>query len=218
MRKNKAVIYLRVSTKRQIEQSQLKPCKEFCEERGYDVIDVLRDHAKSAYKNVKRKGFDKVKELTRSRQIQHVVVWSLDRLTRRGPSELKGIVTYLTTYEVQLHSVREQWIESINLPGSMGDVIRDFFFGLIGWMAEQESIRKSERILDSEKFQKAKDKGTVGRIAITEKTKGEVLKKLKEGKSYRQIHNEVTYKIKFGKVKHISIGKVSEIAKSVQKT
>jgi DNA invertase Pin-like site-specific DNA recombinase len=124
---------------------------------------------------------------------------------------------YLSSYDVQLHSVKDNWIENINLPGSMGMLMRDFFFGLMAWLAEEESERRSERVLSSEKFQKAKKKGTIGRKEISQEVKDAIIEKLKEGKSYRQIHNEVTYKIKHGKVKHVSIGKVSEIAKMCSK-
>lgn len=212
MDNNRAVIYLRVSTEEQTEESQLPECERFCQEKGYRVIAFLKDHAKSAYKNIKRPEYDKVMGMVKNREIDHIVVWAIDRWTRRGPAELKSSVGYLTAYNVQLHSVKDRWIDNINLPGSMGELIRDFFFGLMAWMAEAESERRSERVLSSEKFQKAKRKGTVGRKELSEEVINEILKKLDDGRSYRQIHNEVTYKIKFGKVKHVSIGKVSEIA------
>lgn len=209
---NKAVIYLRVSTEDQTEESQLPACKKFCQEHGYSMVGVFKDHAKSAYKNVKRPEYDNVMKLVKKREINHIVVWAIDRWVRKGYNELKGNVIYLTSYNVQFHSVKDQWIESINLPGSMGELIRDFFFGLMAWMAEAESIRRSERVKASEKFQKAKKKGTVGRSLLSDEVTSQVLEKLKEGKSYRQIHNEVTYKIKHGKVKHVSVGKITEIA------
>jgi DNA invertase Pin-like site-specific DNA recombinase len=213
---NRTVIYLRVSSANQTEESQLSPCKKFCEERNYDIIDVYKDHAKSAYKNVIRPSYDKVNELVKQRKIDHIVVWALDRWTRRGAKELQNTIDYLSAYNVQLHSVQESWLESINMPGGIGNVIRDFFIGLIGWMSKQESDLKSERILASKKFQKAKDKGLVGRDALSKETTNEVTKLLSEGVSYRKIHNLVTYKLKFGKVKHVSIGTISSIAKNLR--
>ena len=214
---DKAIIYLRVSTDDQTEESQLIPCELFCKKHGYDVINIFREHAKSAYKNIKRPEYDKIIKLVKQRKINHIVVWSIDRWTRRGPSELKNIFSYLSAYDVKFHSVKEQWIETINLPGSMGELIRDFFFGLMAWMAESESKRISDRVKQSEKFQKAKKKGIVGRNELPVSIVKEVEKKLDEGKSYRTIRDEVSYKIKHGKVKHVSIGKISEIANSRSK-
>ena len=211
---NKAVIYIRVSTDEQTEQSQLEPCKKFCLEHGYEVVDVCRDHAKSAYKNVKRKGYDQVMHLVKKREIGHVVVWALDRWLRKGPKELRNSVDYLNMYDVQLHSVSEYWIESINLPGSMGNLIKDFFFGLMGWLAERESKRLSERVLTSEKFIKAKKKGKVGRATIADEVKNRVIEYLREEKSYRWISQNVTYKVKYGKVRHVSVATISDIKKS----
>jgi len=214
---NKTVIYLRVSTDEQTEESQLSPCESFCKEHGYEVIGIFRDHAKSAYKNVKRPEYDKIIDLVKKREINHIVAWSIDRWTRKGPAELKSIFSYLSAYDVQFHSVKEQWIETINLPGSMGQLVRDFFFGIMAWLAESESDRISDRIKQSERFQKAVKKGTVGRSELPESVIKEVEKKLDEGKSYRKIREEVSYKIKYGKVKHISLGKISEIANNRSK-
>jgi len=213
---NKSVIYLRVSSDKQTEESQLKPCEALCKERNYDVIGIYRDHSKSAYKNVKRPSFDKVNELVKNREIDHIVVWALDRWTRRGPKELKSTISYLSAYNVQIHSVQENWLESINMPGGMGSVVRDFFIGLIGWMAQQESELKSERIKQSKTYQKALDKGTVGRSTLPDAIVNEVTQLLQKGKSYKQIHEQVTYKAKFGKVKHVSIGTISSIAKKLR--
>ena len=54
----KAVIYLRVSTEKQTEQSQLSACKKLCEERGWEIVGVFADHGKSAYHNVTRPQYE----------------------------------------------------------------------------------------------------------------------------------------------------------------
>jgi DNA invertase Pin-like site-specific DNA recombinase len=209
---NKAIIYLRVSTDMQTEESQLEPCKNLCKEKNYEVIGIVKDHSRSAYKNVKRPGYDKIMDMVKNREMSHIVVWALDRWTRKGSQELKNNIDYLQGYDVQLHSVQEQWIESINMPGGMGQLFKDFFIGLSGWLAQEESKKLSERIKGSEKFQKAKKKGKLGRSTLPAEVVKEVLKKLEEGKSYRQVHREVTYKAKHGKIKNVSVGKVAEIA------
>jgi len=214
---DKTIIYIRVSTDTQTEESQKKPCIQFCKTRHYNIIDTIADHSKSAYKNVKRPGYNKILELAKKRQIDHIVVWSLDRITRKGVQDLKSVITYLSAYDVQLHSVQEQWIESINMPGGMGELFKDFFIGLAGFLAKSESDRKSERVKNSKKYQKALSKGRVGRPDFPEHTKKEIEKYLLGGRSYRWIHSNVIYKAKHGKFMHPSLGKIAEINKELKK-
>ena len=140
-------------------------------------------------------------------------MWSLDRWCRRGARELKNTIETLELYSVQLHSVQEQWLETINIPGGMGDVVKDFLIGIVGWIAHQESQLKSERIKGSIKFKRALEKGRVGRPLIPNDVITQVVDALRHGDSYRKIHREVTYKIKHGKIKHISQATVCKIAK-----
>jgi len=209
----KAVIYIRVSAEKQVAESQLEPCRQYCNEKGYNIIYEYKDEAKSAYHNVKRPGYEKVLELVKTRKVQHVVVWALDRWTRRGATELKDSITYLGVYGVQLHSVQESWLDTINIPG-IGDVVKDFLIGITGWMAREESARKAERVMTSKKFQKAVKKGKVGRPGISKEVKAEIIKYLKQGKSYSYIEQNVTYKAKYGKVKHVTAPTISKIKKS----
>jgi DNA invertase Pin-like site-specific DNA recombinase len=201
--KEKAVIYLRVSTEKQTEESQLEPCKKLCEEKGWEIIGVFPDHGTSAYHNVIRPQYNEVIKLVKNRKINYVVVWALDRWSRQGAKELQDTVTYLSAYNVQLHSVQEQWIESINVPG-MGPLFRDFFFGLIGWLARMESVKISERVLTSSTFQKAIKEGRVGLSTISQDTEKKVIELLKQGKTYKQIKEMV----------HISEPTISRIKKS----
>ena len=210
---NKAVVYIRVSTNKQDEKSQLNACKDLCKQRGYNVEGVYSDHAKSAYKNVSRPEYQKILKLAKQRRIHHVVVWSLDRWCRRGPRELKNAIETLEMYGVQLHSVQEQWLETINIPGGIGDVVKDFLVGIVGWIANQESKLKSERIKDSIKFQKALSKGRVGRPTLPDEVIRQVVVALRRGDSYRKIYDNITYKAKFGKIKHVSLATINKISK-----
>lgn len=207
-----AIIYIRVSSEQQTEKSQLDPCLKFCEEHKWVVAGVLSDHAKSAYKNVKRPQYDRALSLSKNKDIKHIVVWALDRWCRRGADELKETIAYLGAYGVQLHSVQEAWLDAINVPG-VGNLVKDFLIGIVGWMAKTESDLKSERVKSSKKYQKALKKGTVGRPSVMDELYPSVLKLLNEGKSYRTISAKITYKAKHGKIKHVSVATITEIKK-----
>ena len=210
----KAVIYIRVSTDMQTEKSQLEPCKNFCKEKNWELVDTFCDHAKSAYHNVRRKQYDKVWALIRKKKIQHVIVWSMDRWCRKNPDVYHDITLEMEHYGVQLHPLQESWIEEINAPGYLGKLFREFFYKMMAHFAYEESRFKGERVKASKKFQKALDKGTVGRPTINPAIKRRVLELLNEGKTYAYITEHVTYKVKHGKIKHVSAPTISAIKKS----
>jgi len=212
---NKVAIYIRVSTNEQDERNQIKACKEFCINHGWESLGIYSDHAKSVYKSVKRPEYKELMDMVYKRQLQHIVVWALDRWCRTGGVELLNSMSLLNSYGVQLHSVQESFIEEFNIPGEMGIHLRNFVIGILGWQAKQESEKKGKRVKDSLKFQKALDKKRVGRPTIPKNIRLKVIKLLKEGKSYSFIHNNVTYKAKYGKIKHISTSTIGEIKQSL---
>ena len=160
----KTAIYLRVSRDKQTEESQLEPCITLCKQRGFNVIGVYPDYARSAYKNVIRAEYRKVMQLVYRKQIQHVVVWALDRWTRKGGVELLKEINLLSSYDVHLHSVQESFLDEINIPGEIGIHLRNFLIGFLGYTAKLESEKKSQRVKDSIKFQKALKKGKVSSV------------------------------------------------------
>ena len=210
-------IYIRVSTDKQTPENQLEPCKNFCKEKGFDIFGKFVDVDKSAYHNVYRKEYEKVKTLIQSNKIDGVVVWALDRWTRRGAKEVQNTLTFFSTYDCKLYSVQEYWVEQLmNLPRGLGEIFGPLMYQILGWIAQQESQHKSERVKASLKFQKAKDKGLVGRPSLSENIRKQVIDLLRQGKSYSYIHNNVTYKGKYGKIKHISRSMVGNIAKQIK--
>jgi len=212
---NNAAIYIRVSGEEQTEDSQRQPCIDYCTHHGWNIVTVFSDHAKSAYKNVKRPQYEKVLALVRQRSVDHIVVWSLDRWCRRGPRELRSTIDYLGVYSVQLHSVKEQWIESINMPGSLGQTFKDFMIGIVGWLAEQESTRKSERVKESIRYQRALKKGKVGRPGLPDAVKQRIAAFLNQGRSYSYIRKYVTYEGKYNRVHHVSVATINAVRKSL---
>ncbi len=157
----KSAIYIRVSTDRQDEENELNDCIKICKNRNWEYI-IFREK-RSGYKDVRRLQRDEIIELSRKGDIQHIVVWALDRWTRKGGIALLDELNLLSSYGVQLHSVQEEFIENFNMPGEIGIHLRNFVIGILGWQAKQESKLKSERILVSRKFNKAKDEKRVGK-------------------------------------------------------
>ena len=140
----KVVIYLRTSTEDQEPENQKRECIRFAENRGYEVKEVLLERL-SGFKQVDRPKYEKIKEMARKGEIKAVIVWALDRWVRNRDTLLED-TTVLRNYGCKIHSVKEAWLEAINIEGALGKTIQEFLLGLMGSMGEMESQRKSERV------------------------------------------------------------------------
>lgn len=80
------VLYMRYSSERQNEQSiegQQRICTKFCEQYGYNIVDVYIDRALSAFHDTcKRVEFQRMITDSEKRQWQGIVVYKLDRFAR----------------------------------------------------------------------------------------------------------------------------------------
>ena len=141
----KTAIYLRVSTKEQNEEIQKEDCVNYVKNHNWELEGIYQERVSAFKKNVKRVERDKVIEKARLGEIKHIVVWSFDRWIRDRDTLLED-VNMLLNYGVKIHSVKDNWLESINIEGSLGKTIREFMLGLIGSLAQMESERRSERI------------------------------------------------------------------------
>ena len=202
----KAIIYTRTSTTEQHPEKQIADCKSFAEQRGYEIVEILEEKL-SGFKQIQRPEYEKVKQLAHEGRVQAVIVWALDRWVRNRDTLLDD-VTMLRTSGVKLHSVKEQWLEAINIEGSLGKTIQDFLLGLVGSLAEMESQRKRERTIMAYN----NHKGNWGRpTKINDKLKDEVMDLHSRGSSVREIADSVWFWDKNNNQKFISKSAVHKI-------
>jgi len=142
-----AGLYLRVSTKNQKEETQKSDCLDYCRNHNFEVNekDIHQEKVSAFKKDIKRVERDKIIEKARLGEINHIVVWAFDRWIRDRDTLLEDVKTLLD-YNCKIHSVKDNWLESINIEGSLGKTIREFMLGIVGSLAQMESERKSERI------------------------------------------------------------------------
>ncbi len=88
----RVAIYARVSTadKGQNPEVQLKPLREYCTARDYEVFSEYVDVGQSGKKD-RRPQLDRLMDDSRKRLIDCIIVWKLDRFGR----SLKHLVTTL---------------------------------------------------------------------------------------------------------------------------
>lgn len=138
--KRKAALYVRVSTKYQIDKDSLplqrKKLKEYCKMYDIEEYQIFEDDGYSA-KNTDRPNFQKMMDCIRKGDYTHLIVWKVDRVSR-------NLLDFATMYQelkerkVTFISLNEQFDTSTPIGGAMLKIILIF--------AELEREMTSERV------------------------------------------------------------------------
>ena len=132
------VIYARYSSDKQREESiegQLKFCRAYAKDKGYDIINEYIDKAMSA-KTANRPSFQKMIRDSSKKQFQGVIVYQLDRFARNRVDSAK-YKTILSKNGVKVYSANENIAE-----GASGILLESVIEGL----AEYYSAELSEKV------------------------------------------------------------------------
>ena len=141
-----AAIYCRVSTDNQESegtslQTQLEACLKYCQEKGYDVAYRFSE----AYSGLTldRPKLNELRELIRNEQIDLVVVYCLDRLSR-DPTHGVILIEELEKHHISLEAVTET-VDSSEV-GKLISYIRGFASKLEAEKIKERTLRgKRER-------------------------------------------------------------------------
>lgn len=136
----KAALYVRVSTKYQVDKDSLplqrKKLKEYCKMLDIGDYKIFEDDGYSA-KNTDRPNFQKMMDCIRKGDYTHLIVWKVDRVSR-------NLLDFATMYKelkerkVTFISLNEQFDTSTPIGGAMLKIILIF--------AELEREMTSERV------------------------------------------------------------------------
>jgi len=159
----KAGVWLRVSTGHQETDNQVPDVERFAAHHAYEVTRTYRT-SDSAYKN--GGGTEYKAALKRAMDDAHrgefkvLIVWALDRIVRDEESGAETALRIIRQFRERgctVVSVQESWLNG-------SPEVQDVLVAFAGWMAQQESRRKSERIKAGLARRRAEGK-TVGRQA-----------------------------------------------------
>lgn len=137
----RAIGYCRVSTEEQAKEGislevQESKIKQYAELHNLKLMKIIRDEGKSG-KDLNREGIQKVISLCEEKAIGHLIIYKIDRLTRRTVDLLNLVEEVFTLNEVEFHSITEK-IDTTTAQG-------EFFLTVIGGLAQMERKTISER-------------------------------------------------------------------------
>lgn len=138
---NNCVIYARFSSHGQNEQSiesQIRTCKEFADSKGYNVIGIYSDKAKTGT-NDKRPDFQRMMKDAQSGTFQYIIVYMMDRFSRNR----RDSIMYKEMLKEKLGIKVLSALEPIS-----DDEGGEFYEMFLEWNAEKYSKRLSKRIRD----------------------------------------------------------------------
>ena len=140
----RAAIFIRVSTEDQDLTNQRFHLMELLKFRGYEYFKTY-EYIQSAFTEVHHSNtsyLNDIREDARLGKFDVLLIWSLDRLSRRGIKHTLDIVSELAANNIQIVSSKEAFIESF----TDNPLMRELFISMLSFVAAFESLRKSERI------------------------------------------------------------------------
>lgn len=133
----RAAVYVRVSTEEQSVENQLAAIREYAERRDFNIVAIYQE-SESAWKGNKQRELARLMRDAQRGKFTVCLVWALDRLSREGPLTILQRVHTLGGYGVDLISLHDSWTE-------MPSETKPLLYALMGWVAQQESKRISDR-------------------------------------------------------------------------
>ena len=165
----RAALYARVSTQDQTLENQLPALRDYAAARGWEVVAEFTDEASGA--DASRPGRAKLLEAAKSRAVDAVLVYRLDRFGR-STRDLVNTWAELDDLGVRFVSLTEQM--------DFGSPAGKVMFSVISAMAEFERDLISERVRRGMKTAKARGRH-LGRPASVPAV--EVRRRLRAGQS-----------------------------------
>lgn len=179
---------------------------------GLKDFEILEEKTSAFRNGEKRNIFNLILKAIQKKKIKNLIIWDLDRIYRNR----KKLIEFFELCKVcncKIYSVRQAWFEEINdMPAPWNEIIHGLMLQVIGWIAQDESEKKSERIKAAIRI---KEDGAYsykgnkwGRKKISMQALKKILKLKKEGKTIREIAKSVQYSDKNNHMKNVSIGLV----------
>jgi len=152
-----AVIYARYSSHNQTEQSiegQIAQAKTYSEAKGYRVIHIYADRAKTGT-NDNREEFQKMLRDSSKKAFSVIIVWKVDRFGRNREE-----ITF-NKHRVKKHGVRVEYVAENITDGPEGVILESVLEGMAEYYSLQLSQNVKRGMLESAKKHKVINPHTI---------------------------------------------------------
>jgi len=166
----RAIGYVRVSTEEQAKEgisieNQIERIKSYCNYKGFELIEIIRDEGISGGKNRERGGFVSLLDRIEQNGFDAIVLYSLERISR-DMLTLLCLEKYLNAYNIELHTVEGE-INTSTPDGFMSFAMRAF----LGEMERRQIKYRTKKALEYKKQKRE----VVGQIPYGYKREGDSL-------------------------------------------
>lgn len=211
------IIYIRTSTEEQNPQNQLKDCEVLATKLNIKDYKVFEER-QSAFKDNERAVFNSIKKAIVRKEVEVLLCWDLDRLFRNR-KKLVQFFELCKNYNCKIYSARQEWLEGINnIQEPFNEIVHSLMLQVMGWLAEDESKKKSDRVRSAIRkingITKSYKGNKWGRKSITtSRLKQQVVALREQGLSIREIAKQVYVYDKSNNKKLISYSLVYKLLK-----
>ena len=209
-------IFIRTSTQEQSPYIQVNDIKRTFKLTDYTIIE----EKESAFKeNVKRLEFERLKRLISSNKVHSIYVWDLDRIYRNR-TRLVEFLSFCKAYNTNVYSNNQQWLTALQeIQPPFNEIMYNFMLDIMGWLAEDESLKKSKRvkmaIRKTENGTESYKGNKWGRKSLSKQVVAKVLDLHTQGIKIRQIASQVRVYDKNNNGRQISKSAVHKIISSI---
>lgn len=208
----KTIIYLRTSTEEQNPENQLKDCLTLVGSE-YELFEEKQ----SAFKDKERPIFNLILKEIKKGNVKCFICWDLDRIYRKR----KKLIEFFQLCKINncsIHSFRQRWLEKLNsIPEPFNEIMKDMMIQIMGWLAQEESEKKSDRIKNAVRrdggITKSRLGNKWGRKALPEKVIDKIIELKNNGVSVPIICEQVSYWNSNNNKKNIARSTVYKILK-----
>lgn len=162
----KAIGYIRVSTEDQAREgisldNQESKVRAYADLHGLELVEVIRDEGVSG-KSLERSGFERLQGILDAGKAQTVIVYKLDRLSRKTVDILNTLEAW-EKKEIVFHSITDN-IDTKTAAGK-------FLLTILSALAQMERDLIAERTIDALSYKK-KNREWLGRVPFGYRIEG----------------------------------------------
>lgn len=142
MKKFKAncIIYSRVSTDQQSNESAIAELKRYAEYKEYQILQVFEEKISGTSKTADRVAFAELLNFCDQNQVDNILVWEISRLSRRGLKDILEIIDTFTNKQINIFALKEN-INTLIVDENGNKVVNPtskMTLGILGSVAEFE--------------------------------------------------------------------------------